>query len=146
AWDQVALRDVQLLELRVTAELDDLHAVLQRNRDRVQAVRGGHEHHVTQIVVEIEVVIVEAVVLLRVEHLEQRGGRIPAEIRAHLVDLVEQEDGIVRAHALQVLDDLAGQRADVRAPVAPDLRLITHAAERDAYKLPARRTRDAARD
>jgi hypothetical protein len=39
-------------------------------------------------------VIAEGVVLLRVEHLEERRRRITAEIRSELVDLVEEEDRV----------------------------------------------------
>src|SRR5207244_2517045 len=42
----------------------------------------------------------------------------------------------------QTLDDLPGQRTDVRAAVAADLRLVTHAAERDAMELAAERAGD----
>ena len=49
------------------------------------------EHHLREVVVEVEVVVVEGVVLLGVEHLEQRRRRIAAEVGRHLVDLVEQE-------------------------------------------------------
>ena len=80
----------------------------------------------------------KVVVLLGVEHLEQRRRRVAAEVGRHLVDLVEQEDRVVRARLLQRLDDLAGQRADVRAAVAADLRLVAHAAERQAHELAAR--------
>jgi hypothetical protein len=62
-----------------------------------QRVGGGDEHHVGQVVVEVEVVIVEGAVLLRVEHLEQRRRGVAAEVGRHLVDLVEEEDGVVRA-------------------------------------------------
>src|SRR6185312_2765226 len=37
---EVAARDLQLLRLRVAGELDRLHAVAQRARDRLQRVRG----------------------------------------------------------------------------------------------------------
>ena len=87
--------------------------------------------------------IVEGVVLLRVEHLEQRRRRVAAEVGRHLVDLVEQEDGVVRARLAQALDDLAGHRADVRAAVAADLGLVAHAAERQAHELAPGRARDA---
>ena len=39
--DEVALGDGQLLEVGVAGELDDLHAVLQRQRDAVQRVGGA---------------------------------------------------------------------------------------------------------
>ena len=112
----------------------------------LKRVRRGDEHHVREIVVEIEVVIVEGVVLLRIEHLEQRRRRIAAEVGRHLVDLVEQEHRVVGADLLQVLDDLAGQRADVRAAMAANLGLVAHAAERQAHELAAGRARDAARE
>src|SRR5207253_748530 len=44
---------------------------------------------------------------------------------------------------LHALDDLPGQRADVRAPVTADRRLVVHATERDAMEFPAERARDA---
>ena len=105
-------------------------------------VRGADEHHLREVVVDVEVVIVEGVVLLRVEHLEQRRRRIAAEVHRHLVDLVEQEDRVARAGLLQALDDLARQRADVGAAMAADLGLVAHAAERDAHELAARGARD----
>ena len=50
--------------------------------------------------------------------------------------------GLLGAGLLQRLDDLAGQRADVRAAVAADLGLVAHAAERQAHELAAGRARD----
>src|SRR5262249_45922218 len=40
------------------------------------------------------------------------------------------------------LHDLAWQGADVRPPMAADLRFVTHATERDPVELPTERTRD----
>src|SRR4029079_1513360 len=45
---------------------------------------------------------------------------------------------------LYPLDDATRQRADVGAPVAADLCLVAHAAERDAAELAADRARDRA--
>src|SRR5690606_3335307 len=81
-------------------------------------------------------------VLLGVEDLEQRGGGIAAEVAPELVDLVEHEHGIARAGLAEAAQDLAGHRADVGAPVAADLGLVVHAAERDAGELAAERARD----
>ena len=83
-------------------------------------------------------------VLLGVEHLEQRRRRVAAEVVPQLVDLVEHEDRVVRARLLHALDEAAGQRADVGAPVAADLGLVAHAAERDADELAPQRARDRA--
>ncbi len=115
---QELLRDLDLLELEIPGEADDLHPVDQRGRNRVERVAGGDEHDLREIEVDLEVVIVERVVLLGVEHLEKRRRRVAAEVHAELVDLVEQEDGVPRAGPLHSLDDPAGQRADVGPAVA----------------------------
>ena len=103
----------------------------------VHHVRGGDEHDLGEVVLDVEVVIDEGVVLLRIEHLEQRRRRIAAEVHRHLVDFVEQEDRIDGAGLLHPLDDLAGEGADVGAAMAADLGLVAHAAERQAHELAA---------
>jgi hypothetical protein len=133
--DQVLTGDLLLLLVGVAAELDDLHAVLQRQRDRVQRVCGAQEQHVAEVVVEVEEVVDEGVVLLGVEDLEHGRRRVAAEVHRDLVDLVEQEHRVGAPGLAQTLDDLAGHGADVRAPVAADLGLVAHAAERDADEL-----------
>ena len=95
----------------------------------VQHVRGADEHHLAEVGKQHgQVVVAEGVVLLRIEHLEQRRGRIAVEAGAELVQLVEHEHRIARARLADPLDDVAGQRADVGAPVAADLGLVVHAA------------------
>jgi len=87
-------------------------------------------------------VVPERGVLLGVEDLQQRGGGITPKVHAQLVDLVEHEDRVLRPGAAEPLDDLARQRSDVGAPVAADLGLVAHAAERDPVELAPERTRD----
>ena len=91
---------------------------------------------------QFQVVVAEGVVLLRIEHLEQRRRRVAAEVHAQLVDLVEHEDRVAAARLLHPLDDAARQRAHVGAPVAADLGLVAHAAQRHADELAAQRPRD----
>src|SRR5829696_1097090 len=130
--DEVALGDLELLLLRVARELDDLHAIAERARDRVQRVRRRDEHHAREVVRDVEVVVAERRVLLGVEHLEHRAGGIAAVVGAHLVDLVDHEQRVGRARVAQCPDDRAGHRADVRAAMPADLRLVAHAAGADA--------------
>src|SRR4029453_19489091 len=59
------------------------------------------------------------------------------------VDLVQHEDGIPALRPPEPLDDPAGERADVGPPVAADLRLVPHPAERHAREPPAERAGDA---
>ncbi|KAF5046210.1 hypothetical protein DSECCO2_473240 [anaerobic digester metagenome] len=81
--------------------------------------------------------VVVGVILLGIEDFEQRGRGVSPEIRAHLVHFVQAEDGIVEFDALERLDDLAGQRADIGAPMAADLGLVAHAAQGQAHELAA---------
>ena len=143
--DQVLDRDLELLFLGIAGQLEHFHAIAQRRRNRIEHVRGRQEQHLRQIERHVEVVIAEAVVLLGIEHLEQRRRGIAAEVGAELVDLVEDEDRILRFGAAQPLDHLARQRADVGPAVAADLRLVAHAAERDAHELAPERVRDRLR-
>jgi hypothetical protein len=52
--------------------------------------------------------------------------------------------GLMGAGLPQALEDAPGQRAHVGAPVPADLRLVAHAAERDAHELAPHRARDRA--
>ena len=86
--DEVAPRDLDLLLLRVAGQLDDLHAVAQRRGYAARHVGRGHEHDVGQVEGQVDVVIGKGVVLLRVEHFEQRRGGVSPEVPPELVDLV----------------------------------------------------------
>ena len=140
--EEVALRDPELLVLGVARELDHVHAVEQRAGDRVQRVRGADEQHLREIERQVEVVVAERAVLLGVEHLEHRARGVAAPVRAHLVDLVDQDQRVRRLRVADRADDRAGHRADVRAAVAADLGLVAHTADREAHELPSERVRD----
>jgi hypothetical protein len=101
ARPQVALGDRELLLGGVAVEADHLHAVEQRPGDRVGDVGGSEEHHLAEVQLDVEVVVAEAVVLRRVEHLEQRRGGVAAPVGADLVDLVEQDHRVHRAGVAQ---------------------------------------------
>ena len=58
--------DLGFLVFGVTRDTDHFHTVEKRRRD-VERVRGRHEHYVGEIVIYFEVMVVEGVVLLRVE-------------------------------------------------------------------------------
>ena len=141
--DQITLGDIDLLVLGVAAELDDLHAVAQRRRDRVEHVGRRDKEHLAQVKRHVEIVVAELAVLLRVEHLQQRAARVAAEVAAQLVDLVEHEDRVPALDAAQALDDAARHGADVGAPEAADVGLVADAAQRQAHKLAVHGARNA---
>ena len=63
---------------------------------------------------------------------EQGARRIALERHAQFVDFVEEEHRILRARLLHALNDSSGHRADVRAPVSPNVRLVSRTTEGDA--------------
>ena len=86
--------------------------------------------------------VAERRVLRRVQHLEQGRGRVAPVGAAHLVDLVQQEEGVGRLGLLHRLDDLARHGADIGPAVTADLGLVAHAAQGDAHELTAGRLGD----
>jgi len=142
ARQQISPRDLQLLLRRVPDEFDRLHPVLQRPRDLMREVRRGDEHHLGQVERDTEVVIAEGTVLSRVEHLHEGRRRVSLERHTQLVHLVQQEYRVLASRPLQSLDDAARQRADVGAPVTPNVRLVARAAQRHSHVLPAHRVGD----
>ena len=91
---------------------------------------------------QIEIVIAEVVVLLRIEHLEQRRLRVAAKVGADLVDLVDHHHRIARARIADRAHDRAGHRADVRAAMSANLGFVANAADREAHELAPHRAGD----
>ena len=139
--DEELLRDFQLLVLEIAGQTDHLHPIQKRWRNGLHHIGGGEKHDLRQIEIHLEVMIVERAVLLRIEHLEQGRRGIAPEVHAHLIHLVEKEYGIFGLGAPDGLDDPPRHRADVRAPVPPDLRLVPHAAEGHLDELAIERAR-----
>jgi hypothetical protein len=95
----------------------------------VRDVGGRDEQHLAQIERHVQIVVGEGRVLRGVEHLEQRRRGIALEGDPELVDLVEQKYRIFRSALAHSLDDAPGHGADVRAPMAANVGLVTSAAQ-----------------
>jgi hypothetical protein len=119
---------------------------LSGRRNGVRHVGRGDEHDLRQVVLDVEVVVGKGVVLLGVEDFEQSRRRVAAEVHRHLVDLVEEKDGVDGSGLLHPLDDLAGEGADVGAAVAADLGLVANASQGETYEVPPRGAGDRLRE
>ncbi|MPN14997.1 hypothetical protein SDC9_162326 [bioreactor metagenome] len=128
------MSDVHLFIFGVTRQTNHFHAIEQRSRN-VQRVCRRHEHHVRQVEIHLNVMILEGVVLLRVQHLEQRGRRITTEVLTELIDLVEQEQRVTITNLAHVLQDLARHRADVSPAMTTNLGLGPYSTQRHAHEL-----------
>ena len=93
--DQEILGNVELVKFGVARNPDDLHPVPEGQRDGMQSVGRRDEKDFREIIIDVQIMIVEGEILLRVEHFEQRRRRVAPEIGAHLVDFVQAEDRIV---------------------------------------------------
>ena len=87
--------------------------------------------------------IAERLVLLAVEHLEQRGRRIAVRIGGQLVYLVEKNKRIHHLRLSQRAYDASGHRADIGLAVAANVSLVAHSAERTKLRFIASATERA---
>ena len=79
--------------------------------------------------------VTKGVVLLGVQHFQQSARGVTAEVSAQLVNFVEQEQRVLGADLVQVLQHLARQSANVGATVPTDLGFVTHAPQGHAHVL-----------
>ena len=124
----MSLGNLNLFFRDVAAHLDNLHAVQQGAGNGVEVVGRGDEHHMRQVIVNVQVVVVEGVVLFGIQNLEQCRGWVAVDgVLRHLVNLIEDEHRVGRTRLLQALDDTAGHRADIRSAVSAYLRFVVDA-------------------
>ena len=81
--------------------------------------------------------VAEGVILLRVQHFQQRRSRVAPEIAAHFVDFVKQEHRIHGARLLDAGNDSARNCAYIGAPVTANLGFVPHTAQRHLDEFPA---------
>src|SRR5882724_9585691 len=136
---EISLRNFDFLALGVTGYGNHFNPIPQRFGHALDVVRSADEDYLRQIKWHVEVTIDKRVVLPRVEHFQQRAGRVAAKIRANLVDLIKHENRVPRTGAPQFLNDSARHRSDVRAAMTADLCFIAHTAETDPHKFAAQR-------
>ena len=90
--------------------------------------------------------VAEARILRRVQNFQKRGRGVALIVAAELIDLVEQQQRILALRLRKAGHDPAGHGPDVSLAVAADLRLIVHAAKRNARELSVERSCDRNRD
>src|SRR5947209_13449274 len=113
-WQEVPLPDDDLLLKHIARKINNIHAVSKGSRYLVLHIPGADEEHLREIVRNLQVVIGKGVILLRIQHFQQGGGRITTILRREFVDFVEKENRVFDAHSLHRMDNThrkgAGQR------------------------------------
>ena len=90
-WHQIFLSNVQFLLLDIAGEFDNLHPVEERPWNSLDAICSSDKHRPGQIKGNLQIVVRERFILLRIEHLEQRRRRITPEIISNLIYLIKQK-------------------------------------------------------
>ena len=70
--------------------------------------------------------ILEGVVLLRVQDFQESAGRITTPVPGQLVDLIQKKHGIAAARSFHTLYNSSGQGANIGPPVTSDFRIIPY--------------------
>ena len=136
--------DRKLLGVQVSRKTDDLHAVPKRLRDPSERVGSGDEQNIGEVVFQLQVVIRERLVLLRVQDLQEGRTGIAMEVMGQLVDLIEEENRVGGPAAAHPLEHPPRQGTHVGAPVTPDFGLVSDAPQADAEEFPAEGRGDTA--
>ncbi len=88
--DEVLSGDVLLFILGIAGDLDDFHPVHQCPGNLLGIVGRGDKEHLGEILGQLHVVVRKVAVLLRIQYLQQSGGRISPVVAAGLVDLIQK--------------------------------------------------------
>src|SRR5206468_5976557 len=105
----------------------------------MQHIRRRDKENAREIVIDIEIMIPEGTVLLRIEDFKQSRARVAAKIASELIDLVEQDHRIDRSGPFHQLNDLPGQGTDVSSSMAANFRLVVYTAKRQSHEFSAGR-------
>ena len=139
--NQVATGNFYLFFGYVAAYFNQLHTVEQRPRNCVQIIGGSNEHHLRQVIIHIQEVVVERSILFRIKHFEQSGRRVALTVGTHLVYLVQYKYGIGRTGFNQTLDNTSGHCSDIRLAVSAYFRFIMYATQGHTDILPLQSSR-----
>ena len=77
-------------------------------------------------------------VLFRIQHFQHCRCRVAAEILAHFVDFIQQDQRIAGLCLFQSLNDLTRHRADIGTTVTTNFAFVAHTTKGDANKLTTR--------
>ncbi|CAM3876788.1 hypothetical protein LIHA111178_13585 [Litorimonas haliclonae] len=86
----MALSDFDFLVLGIARDTDNLHPVQKRLR-HIQTIGRRDKHCIGQVVVNVQIMIVERVVLFRIQYFKKRRRWIAAMIHSHFIDFIKQK-------------------------------------------------------
>ncbi len=78
-------RQSPLFFQNISAHFDQFHTIQQWLGNRIQIISGSDKHHLAQVIVDIQIVVVESRVLFRIQHFQQGGSRITLEVIRYFI-------------------------------------------------------------
>ena len=126
----------QFLFIGIRTKFNDLHPVQQRSGNRVQRICRGNKHHIGQIKGNLQIVVPVGVILLRIQNLQQGGTGISAVVRTHFINFVQQQHRIGTSCLGHGRHNSAGHGTHIGFAMAPDVRFIMDAAQRNPSHFP----------
>ena len=88
----------------------------------------------------------EGIILLRIQHFQQRAARITAVIVGKLINLIQHHNRIRNSASLDAFHDAARHRSNVCTAVSANFRFVARAAQTDADIFPVQRPGNALPD
>ncbi len=83
---------------RVAAERNDVHAVIQRARNGGSVVCRGDKQHVAEVERQVDVMVLKRALFCSGSSTsKQRRRRIALKALTELIDLIEQDEWVIRA-------------------------------------------------
>ena len=103
---EMAFGNLNFFIFGITGQADNFHSV-QKRAWHIQRVCRCHEHHVGQIIINFQIMVVESAVLLRVQNLQQGRSRIPAIIVTEFINFIKQEQWVRCSGFFHTFDNFA---------------------------------------
>ena len=141
-WQQVVPQNFAFFILGIGGKLYNFHAVEQGSGDGFQGVCRGKEHAVRKVQRDFHKVIAEGTVLLRVEHLKERGGGVTVRIACELIKLIQKNERVCHAALRYGAHNSARHGAHIGFAVPANIRLVADAAQRNAHEFSVHRLRN----
>mmetsp|Transcript_68222 Transcript_68222/g.120415 ORF Transcript_68222/g.120415 Transcript_68222/m.120415 type:complete len:332 (+) Transcript_68222:1274-2269(+) len=136
-WQEMRSGDVDLLFDCVARQIYDLHSIKEGPVDGLQVVASAEEQNFGQIEGCVHVMILEGVILFRIQQFQHGTGGVEHGVPCELVDLVEKDHWIVHLQRRQSLHDGTRHAADVCTPMTSKFCLVSNASQSNAVELPS---------
>src|SRR5689334_6237538 len=137
--NQITFSDLQFFPFCVPGQINQLHPIQERSGYSSNVIGRRNEDDLRKIERNVQIAIDESFVLLWVEHLKQRAGRIATKVGTDLVNLVEHHDRIACAGSPQLLNNAARHRSDISAAMSANFGFVANSAQAHPNKLSLKR-------